>query len=108
MANGCSSYRIEKMANFIEMTDSIWGTVNNIEESCYKLKNVANVLEIMAVAETGEPESGALWLMRDNIIELTDKIEAYTQDLLDCRREIMDAMNKPKKGTIKPKKGKKE
>ena len=95
------------MSDFTTMTDNIWGTVNQIEESCYKLKNVANILEIMAVAEVGEPESGALWLMRDNIIELTDKIENYTQDLLDCRREIMDAMNKPKMGTTNPKKGKK-
>ena len=98
----------ESRFKFETMTDGIWGTVNQIEESCYKLKNVANVLEIMAVAEVGEPESGALWLMRDNIIELTDKIEKYTQDLLDCRREIIDEMNKPKKGTIQPKKGKKE
>jgi hypothetical protein len=48
------------------------------------------------VAETGDVESGALWLMRDNLMELTDKIELYNQDLLDCRRELMDEMNKPK------------
>jgi hypothetical protein len=98
----------ESRFKFETMTDGIWGTVNQIEESCYKLKNVANILEIMAVAEVGEPESGGLWLMRDNIIELTDKIEKYTQDLLDCRREIIDEMNKPKMSTIEPKKGKKK
>jgi hypothetical protein len=39
----------------------------------------------------------------------------YTQDLLDCRRELMEEMNKPKvfayepkTSTIKPKKGKKK
>lgn len=84
------------MSNFETMSDGIWTTVNNVEECTYKIKNVANVLEIMAVAETGDIESGALWLMRDNIIELADKIEMYTQDLLDCRRELMDEMNKPK------------
>ena len=84
------------MSNFETMSDGIWTTVNNVEECTYKIKNVANVLEIMAVAETGGIESGALWLMRDNIIELADKIEMYTQDLLDCRRELMDEMNKPK------------
>ena len=84
------------MSNFETMSDGIWTTVNNVEECTYKIKNVANVLEIMAVAETGDIESGALWLMRDNIIELADKIESYTQDLLDCRRELMDEMNKPK------------
>ena len=84
------------MSNFETMSDAIWTTVNNVEECTYKIKNVANVLEIMAVAETGDIESGALWLMRDNIIELADKIEMYTQDLLDCRRELMDEMNKPK------------
>jgi hypothetical protein len=60
------------------------------------------------VAETGDIESGALWLMRDNLMELTDKIEMYTQDLLDCRRELIEEMNKPKTSTIKPKKGKKK
>ena len=89
------------MSNFETMSDGIWTTVNNVEECTYKIKNVANVLEIMAVAETGDIESGALWLMRDNIIELADKIEMYTQDLLDCRRELMDEMNKPKKGKKK-------
>ena len=84
------------MSNFETMSDGIWTTVNNVEECTYKIKNVANVLEIMAVVETGDIESGALWLMRDNIIELADKIEMYTQDLLDCRRELMDEMNKPK------------
>jgi len=89
------------VSNFEQMTDGVWATVNNIDECTYKIKNVANVLEIMAVAETGDIESGALWLMRDNLMELTDKIEVYTQDLLDCRRELMEEMNKPKKGKKK-------
>jgi hypothetical protein len=103
------------MSNFETMSDGIWTTVNNVEECTYKIKNVANVLEIMAVAEIGDITSGALWLMRDNLMELTDKIELYTQDLLDCRRELMEEMNKPKvfayepkTSTIKPKKGKKK
>lgn len=96
------------MSNFETMSDGIWTTVNNVEECTYKIKNVANVLEIMAVAETDNIESGALWLMRDNLMELTDKIEMYTQDLLDCRRELMDEMNKPKKSMAVPKKGKKK
>ena len=96
------------MSNFGTMSDGIWTTVNNVEECTYKIKNVANVLEIMAVAETGDIESGALWLMRDNLMELADKIELYTQDLLDCRRELMDEMNKPKKSMAVPKKGKKK
>lgn len=96
------------MSNFETMSDGIWATVNNVEECTYKIKNVANVLEIMAVAETGDIESGALWLMRDNLMELTDKIEMYTQDLLDCRRELMDEMNKPKTSMAVPKKGKKK
>jgi len=96
------------VSNFEQMTDGVWATVNNIDECTYKIKNVANVLEIMAVAETGDIESGALWLMRDNLMELTDKIEAYTQDLLDCRRELMEEMNKPKTSMAVPKKGKKK
>jgi len=96
------------MSNFETMSDGIWATVNNVEECTYKIKNVANVLEIMAVAETDNIESGALWLMRDNLMELTDKIEMYTQDLLDCRRELMDEMNKPKTSMAVPKKGKKK
>ena len=96
------------MSNFGTMSDGIWTTVNNVEECTYKIKNVANVLEIMAVAETGDIESGALWLMRDNLMELTDKIESYTQDLLDCRRELMEEMNKPKTSMAVPKKGKKK
>jgi hypothetical protein len=96
------------MSNFETMSDGIWTTVNNVDECTYKIKNVANVLEIMAVAETGDIESGALWLMRDNLMELADKIEMYTQDLLDCRRELMDEMNKPKKSMAVPKKGKKK
>ena len=96
------------MSNFGTMSDGIWTTVNNVEECTYKIKNVANVLEIMAVAETGDIESGALWLMRDNLMELTDKIELYIQDLLDCRRELMEEMNKPKTSMAVPKKGKKK
>jgi len=96
------------MSNFGTMSDGIWTTVNNVEECTYKIKNVANVLEIMAVAETGDVESGALWLMRDNLMELADKIELYAQDLLDCRRELMEEMNKPKTSMAVPKKGKKK
>lgn len=86
--------------------DDIWRTVNNIDECVYKIKNVANVLEIMAVADTAEAESGALWLMRDNLVQFTEKIEGYTQDLLDLRKMAQEE-NLPKVGTIKPKKGKK-
>ena len=96
------------MSNFGTMSDGIWTTVNNVEECTCKIKNVANVLEIMAVAETGDIESGALWLMRDNLMELADKIELYAQDLLDCRRELMEEMNKPKTSMAVPKKGKKK
>ena len=96
------------MSNFEQMTDGIWTTVNSIDECTYRIKGVASVLEIMAVAETAETESGALWLLRDILIDLTDKIELHTQDLLDCRREVMEEMNKPKKSTAVPKKGKKK
>jgi hypothetical protein len=81
--------------------DEIWTTVNNIDECAYKIKNVADVLEIMAVAETAESESGALWLMRDNLIQLTEKIEGYTQDLLDLRNRVREEEEKPKKGKKK-------
>ena len=93
------------MSNFETMSDGIWTTVNNVEECTYRIKNVANVLEIMAVAEIGDITSGALWLMRDNLMELTDKIELYTQDLLDCRRELMDEMNKAKREARKRQSG---
>jgi hypothetical protein len=86
--------------------DDIWRTVNNIDECVYKIKNVADVLEIMAVAETTEAESGALWLMHDNLVQFAEKIEGYTQDLLDLRNMAQEE-NLPKVGTIKPKKGKK-
>lgn len=83
------------------MLDDIWRTVNNIDECVYKIKNVADVLEIMATAEPSEPESGALWLMRDNLIQLTEKIEGYTQDLLDLRNRAQEEEEKPKKGKKK-------
>jgi len=86
--------------------DDIWRAVNNIDECAYKIKNVADVLEIMAVADTAEAESGALWLMRDNLVQLSEKIEGYTQDMLDLRKMAQEE-NLPKVGTIKPKKGKK-
>ena len=81
--------------------DDIWRTVNNIDECVYKIKNVADVLEIMAVSETTEAESGALWLMRDNLVQLTEKIEGYTQDLLDLRNRAQEEEEKPKKGKKK-------
>jgi hypothetical protein len=81
--------------------DEIWTTVNNIDECAYKIKNVADVLEIMAVAETAESESGALWLMRDNLVQLTEKIEGYTQNLLDLRNQVREEEEKPKKGKKK-------
>jgi len=86
--------------------DDIWRAVNNIDECVYKIKNVADVLEIMAMAETTEAESGALWLMRDNLVHFAEKIEGYTQDMLDLRKMAQEE-NLPKVGTIKPKKGKK-
>lgn len=90
------------MSKMSEVYGEVWTKVHEIDELVWRVRGVANVLEIMAVAEPSEPESGALWLMRDNLNELTDKIEGHTQNLLDLRNKALE------KGTLKPKKGKKK
>jgi hypothetical protein len=39
--------------------------------------------------------------MRDNLVQLTEKIEGYTQNLLDLRNQVREEEEKPKKGKKK-------
>lgn len=49
-----------------------WDISNSIDVIQYKLENLANTVEILAVDTVDDPLSGALWMVRD-VIEMHAK-----------------------------------
>jgi len=49
----------------------------------YKLENVANTLEIIAEHVSEDPNSGAIWCMRDVVSSLASELEVVSSNLLD-------------------------
>jgi len=53
----------------------------------YKLENVANTLEIIAEHISDEPNSGAIWCMRDVVSSLASELEVVSSNVLDYHLE---------------------
>lgn len=81
----------------------IWEVANDIENLAYRISNVKDMVEMVATA-TQDPESGALWAVRDHLEILSAKIEEQVQHLMDIRRdqqvketEVVSTVKKAKK-----------
>ena len=53
----------------------------------YKLENVANTLEIIAEHVSEDPNSGAIWCMRDVVSSLASELEIVSSNALDYHLE---------------------
>lgn len=53
----------------------------------YKLENVANTLEIIAEHVSEDPNSGAIWCMRDVVSSLASELEVVSSNVLDYHYE---------------------
>lgn len=58
-----------------------WNAINKLETLTYKVSNAADVLELMAVECTEDPQSGALWYMRDSLKALANEFEKEVEAL---------------------------
>lgn len=89
-----------------EMKD-IWEVANEIESLACRVSNLKDIVEMVATAIPTEPESGALWAVRDHLEILSEKIEVQVQHLMDIHRD-QKVKEVEIKSTVKPKKKKKE
>lgn len=78
----------------------VWNAINRLETLTYKVSNAADVLEMMAIENTEDPQSGALWYMRDSLKALAKEAEREVEELY---RSHLQELNKPE-----PKKEKKK
>lgn len=81
----------------------LWEVANDIESLAHRVSNVKDIVEMVATA-TQDPESGALWAVRDHLEILSVKIEEQVQNLMDIRRdqqvketEVVSTVKKAKK-----------
>ena len=110
----CSLEEAEAFANKRNSKGNIMSS-NYYEISCaidtiqYKLENAADVLEIIAESLHDDPNSGAVWCIRDVIERLADEALNVSGLSMDCHAEeqaILEAKTVAKT-LAKPKKKKK-
>jgi hypothetical protein len=63
----------------------------------YKLENVANTLEIIAEHISEDPNSGAIWCMRDVVSSLASELAVVSSNVLDYHYEEQQPVKKSKK-----------
>jgi hypothetical protein len=80
-----------------ELRSQLWSAANNIDELKHKLKNAADVIEIIASSDTAEPNSGALWFVRDSMIILCELIDIEIDKLMEVSRQAHEEANAKKK-----------
>lgn len=67
-----------------------WNAINKLETLTYKVSNAADVLELMAVECTEDPQSGALWYMSESLKALAKEAEREVEELY---RSHLQALN---------------
>lgn len=80
-----------------EIRSSLWHIANEIEGMKGRFEGAADVLEIMAVSETGEPHSGALWFVRDAIKIQCELLDIEIDKLMEVQRQLREPVVEPKK-----------
>ena len=65
---------------------TVWEVANDIESLACRISNVKDMVEMVATA-IQDPESGALWAVRDHLEILSVKIEEQVQHLMDIHRD---------------------
>lgn len=65
---------------------TVWEVANEIEGLACRISNVKDMVEMVASA-IQDPESGALWAVRDHLEILSVKIEEQVQNLMDISRD---------------------
>lgn len=76
---------------------TLWSVGNEIESIKTRFEGAADVLEIMAVAEPGEPNSGALWFVRDSIKVQCELLDIEIDKLMEANRQLREQSIEPKR-----------
>ena len=77
---------------------TLWELSCEVESLACRISNVANMVEVLATAESQEPTSGALWAVRDYLEILEEKLMNQSETIMDLHRaERIKAEPKPKK-----------
>jgi hypothetical protein len=64
---------------------SLWIAANDIEELSYKLANVGDMIELVAM-DVQDPYSGALWAIRDMIEQIEGKVAKQADAVMELHR----------------------
>ena len=86
---------------------TIWEIANEIESLACRVSNLKDIIEMVATSIPTEPESGALWAVRDHLEILAEKIEVQVQHLMDIHRDQL-VKEVDIASAVKPKKKKKK
>lgn len=85
---------------------NIWEVANEIESLACRVSNIKDMVEMVATA-IQDPESGALWAVRDHLEIMAEKIEVQVQHLMDIHRDQL-VKNVTVTSAVKPKAKKKK
>jgi len=81
---------------------NLWELSCEVESLSCRISNVANMVEVLAMAESQEPTSGALWAVRDYLEILEEKMLAQSEAIMELHKaERIEAEAKPKKKVVK-------
>ena len=83
--------------NTEQIRSELWHAANEIDTLRNRIENAGDVLEVMAAAETSEPQSGALWFVRDSLKTICQLMEIEIDKVLDVNRQIGLEEQKKKK-----------
>lgn len=85
------------------MMDTLWEKANKVSELGYKVHSAAMVVELVAEKITDNAESGALWAASEWLVELSERFEELSADIMNLNRqqEAVISKHELKKGKKK-------
>jgi len=82
------------------MINDLWEKANEISEISYKIHSAAMVVELVAADISDDAQSGSLWLARDVLAELSDKLDEKVSDIMTWNRKNIEAQQEAKEENL--------
>jgi len=67
--------------------NGLWEKANEVSEVGYKVHSAAMIVELVAEKVSSDAESGALWAASELLIQLSERLEFLSGDIMSINRQ---------------------
>jgi hypothetical protein len=67
--------------------NGLWDKANEVSEVGYKVHSAAMIVELVAEKVSSDAESGALWAASELLIQLSERLEFLSGDIMSINRQ---------------------